>query len=380
MNTFSASPDYQEINMIKIIFLFIVIIHGLIHLMGFMKAFKLAEISQLIQRISRPSGILWLFSTLLFLAVAVLLLLKKEEWWMLAIVAIIASQILIVFSWQDAKYGTIPNIIILAAIILGFAVWNFNMQINREINTILSQSKVTEKTVITKQMLDSLPLPVQKWLNNSGIAGKEKIQSVYLKQTGLMKLKPEQKEWSKVEAEQYITTYKPAFLWKVDMPMMMSLVNIAGRDLFIDGQGEMQIRIASFISVVNASNNEKLNQAALQRYLAELVWYPSAAVSSYIIWESIDDRSAKATMIYKGVSGSVIFYFNEQGDTVKISAQRYKDIDENAQPKEWIGEVKENSIINGVKIPTQIDISWVLDGEVFTWYKLKISDVEYHYK
>jgi hypothetical protein len=40
--------------MIKPIFTFIVIIHGLIHLMGFLKAFQLAEINQLMQDIPRP--------------------------------------------------------------------------------------------------------------------------------------------------------------------------------------------------------------------------------------------------------------------------------------------------------------------------------------
>jgi len=42
--------------MLKIIFLFIVLIHALIHLLGFVKAFNLTEISQLTQPISKTSG------------------------------------------------------------------------------------------------------------------------------------------------------------------------------------------------------------------------------------------------------------------------------------------------------------------------------------
>lgn len=64
--------------MIRIIFAFIVIVHGLIHLMGFIKAFKLAEINQLTQNISKPTGLLWLLSALLFITALFVFLLNKD--------------------------------------------------------------------------------------------------------------------------------------------------------------------------------------------------------------------------------------------------------------------------------------------------------------
>jgi hypothetical protein len=363
----------------KVIFTFILVIHGLIHLMGFMKAFKLAEISQLKQSISKPAGIFWLLSTILFLGVAVFYVLDKKWWWMLALTAILISQIIIILSWQDAKFGTIANIIILIAIILGFGVWNFNLQVEGEINTVFAQNHYQEKTVVKEEMLSSLPPIVEKWLQNSGVVGNEKTHSVYLKQKGLIKLKPDQKKWTEAEAEQYITTDKPAFLWKVKMSMMPFL-NVFGRDYFVDGKGQLKMKIASLIPVANVDSNQKVNQSSLQRYLAELVWYPSAAISPYIKWGSIDQYTARANMTYKGVSGSVTFHFDEKGDLEKIWALRYKESDENAELKEWIGEVREFKTVNGIKIPTDMDISWVLDGEKFTWYQLKIPDIQYNIK
>jgi len=82
--------------MIKPIFTFIIIIHGLIHLMGFLKAFQLAEINQLMQDIPRPIGLLWLISTLLFIAVAAIFLLNNDWWWMIAVPALVLSQLLII--------------------------------------------------------------------------------------------------------------------------------------------------------------------------------------------------------------------------------------------------------------------------------------------
>ncbi len=85
--------------MIRIIFAFIVIVHGLIHLMGFIKAFKLAEINQLTQNISKPTGLLWLLSALLFITLLIVFLLNKDWWWIIATPVVILSLIPVV----DAK-------------------------------------------------------------------------------------------------------------------------------------------------------------------------------------------------------------------------------------------------------------------------------------
>jgi hypothetical protein len=58
----------------KIIFAVVLVVHGLIHLMGTLKAFGFAEIPQLTQQIDRPRGVLWLLAAVLLLATALSLL------------------------------------------------------------------------------------------------------------------------------------------------------------------------------------------------------------------------------------------------------------------------------------------------------------------
>ncbi|MGI6649622.1 MAG: DUF6544 family protein [Bacillota bacterium] len=358
----------------KTLFIGIAFIHGLIHLMGFIKAFELAKINQLTMSISKPMGILWLAAASLFLTIALLSLLQKDWWWIPALLAVILSQILIIMYWSDAKYGTIPNLIILLALTIGFAFWNFNTQVNQEIRETLAQIRL-EETIITEEMIKNLPNPVQRWLINSGVIGKEQIQTVYLKQKGFMKLKPEQKDWIEAEAEEYFTIDQPVFIWRVKSSMMG--LPVVGRDLFREGQGEMQIRLAGIIPVVNVANNPKINESALQRYLGEIIWFPTAALSSYIKWEPINEYSAKATMSYGGTTGSAVFYFNEQGEMTKFVAPRYKEITDE-EPTEWVATVKETQIINGIKLPTKLEATWMLDTGEFTWYKFEIADVRYN--
>ena len=115
--------------MIKAIFITIIIIHGLIHLMGFVKAIQLTEINQLTQTIPKPIGIIWLISTLLFIAVAAILI---------AIPAFVLSQLLIIMYWQDTKYGTLANVIILVGIVIGYGVWSFNRMVNDELKKFIA--------------------------------------------------------------------------------------------------------------------------------------------------------------------------------------------------------------------------------------------------
>lgn len=104
--------------MLRIIFIMLIVLHGLIHLMGFAKAFGLAEIQQLKLPISKTAGVLWLGAALLFLATSIDFYLMWKWWWVLALAGVVLSQILVIIYWKDAKFATIPNIIILIGALL----------------------------------------------------------------------------------------------------------------------------------------------------------------------------------------------------------------------------------------------------------------------
>jgi hypothetical protein len=108
---------------IRIIFSVVVILHGLIHLMGFVKAFRLAEIKEIKQEISKPMGLVWLLATLLTVGAGAVFLAGQAWWWLLAAPALLVSQAVIFLSWREAKYGTIANLILLAGGVLWVGGW-----------------------------------------------------------------------------------------------------------------------------------------------------------------------------------------------------------------------------------------------------------------
>lgn len=368
----------------KAVILLIIVLHGLIHLLGFVKEWNLAPVSQLsgatlvplTRNAAHLTGILWLATSLLCLITAMVLLLNKDWWWVPALAAVVVSQALIILYWKDARWGTIANGILLFATIIGYASWKFDKTVTKDVTRLFAAAPKNQRTIITATMLDGLPAPVQLWLQNSGSIGKEKIYTVRLKQNGLMRTKPEQEKWMHAVAKQYITVDNPAFVWNVALDMI-PFIPVTGRDKFVDGKGQITIRLLSLIPMINSAD-AKIDQGALQRYLAEMAWYPSAALSPYIKWEAIDATSAKATMTYKGVSGSVVFYFNSQGDITGCSADRYMGGGNNAALEKWVVQSERHGVMNGIKIPVKSTATWKLKTGDFTWYKLEITDVEYN--
>ncbi|NCT19333.1 MAG: hypothetical protein GW771_14030 [Flavobacteriia bacterium] len=362
----------------RIALIILIGIHGIIHLFGFLKAFGISEFNAISQPISKAFGLIWLLTFVVYAITMTLLIFQSNLWWFCGFLAVIASQVLIFNYWSDAKFGTIANLIILVAVIIAYSNFNFKNKIVEERKKLFERSQAVNEKVITKETISELPSIVQKWLINSGTIGKKPITNVHLTQELQLKLNPDQENWNNGKAEQYFTINPPAFNWNINT-QMNSIFEVTGRDKFENGSGEMTIKLLSLIPVANAKNHEKVNQASLQRYLAETVWFPSASLNPYITWEPLGENSSKATMEFKGVKGSGEFHFDVKGNFEKFVAMRYQDINAE-EPTEWTVIATKTEERNGIKIPVECEANWKLESGKWTWLKLKITDIQYNVK
>ena len=356
-------------------FVIIIGIHGIIHLMGFIKAFEVAGINQLSQYISKPIGILWLLTSILFIATSISYTYKKDWWYVVAIICIIISQTLIILYWKDAKFGTIANSIILLLSISAYGHNQFDKMVQKETKLMLENVQSENISIISKADINHLPEIIQKWIQNSDVVGKEKVIAGHLKQIGKMRTKPESK-WLYFTAAQHFNLENPAFIWttKVDA---MPIIKMIGRDKLYNGEGEMLIKLASLIPVVNQGKNDKINSGSMIRFLAEMCWFPSAALSDYIFWESIDETSAKATLTTNGKSVSGVFLFSDGGDLVSFETLRYYGSKNDSKLEKWFIKMDSYKVFNDIKIPNECEVIWKLKEGDFKWLDLEITDLEY---
>lgn len=360
----------------KILFAVILFIHALIHLMGFVKAFGLADIKELTLPISKPSGIIWLATTILFLVSLLLFLIKKDSWWILGATAMILSQVLIITAWHDARFGTLANVIVLIASLIGAGSGQFNRMVRSEVSSFVPSS-LSAGIPVRDSAIALLPPVVQKWLKHSGVIGKETIQKVHLYQTGQMRTKPDAK-WMPFEAEQWFRTEDPGFIWKAKVSAPPGLTMIA-RDQYKDGKGHMLIKLASLIPVADVKNKET-DQGSLLRYLAELAWFPSSALEPYLSWEEVDSLTAKVTMTYGGIEASGIYRYTQEGDMVSFEAKRYYDRKEGATLEDWHIQVDPDGYreFEGIRIPAKSTVTWKLKEGDLRWLELEVTEIFYN--
>ena len=85
----------------------VLVVHGLIHVLGFAKAVGLADLPQLTQPISPLLGAVWLLAALLFIAAAAALFVWPRGWWAIAACAIVVSMLLIVPTWTEDRKSVV---------------------------------------------------------------------------------------------------------------------------------------------------------------------------------------------------------------------------------------------------------------------------------
>lgn len=91
----------------------VLVVHGLIHMLGFAKAFGYAKLPALTQPVSRGWGLLWLAAALLLLVAAGMLGIAHRRFWVVGTIALVVSQVAIGSAWRDAWAGTIVNALLL---------------------------------------------------------------------------------------------------------------------------------------------------------------------------------------------------------------------------------------------------------------------------
>jgi hypothetical protein len=362
--------------MIGITFSIILTFHGLIHFIGYVKSVNPNSIRQVSLNVSKTIGIIWLIAGVLITSASCVYWLNIEWWWMVAIPSLVLSQVLIFKSWEDSKFGTVLNVIILVASLLAYGAWDFNSMVMNELNTFESIS-ASQGGIFTKEMMRGLPPVVQKWLKRSNMIDKKNIHNAHLTQTGQLRTTTDG-SWMPFRAEQWIKSEPPEFIWLADVRVVPG-IHLAGRDKYFDGKGHMLIKLLSLIPMTD-SYGKDIDQGAMLRYLGEIVWLPSAALNKNIQWEQLDSVTAQATMCYGGITASGIYKFNTEGDFMSFQAKRYYSRGNNSTLEEWFIKTEPNGYkeFEGIRVPVRLEVTWKLKEGDFTWLRLVIREIDFN--
>jgi uncharacterized membrane protein YphA (DoxX/SURF4 family) len=359
--------------MLRVVVAILLLLHGLIHLMGFTKAFGFAEIKTIAAQISKPMGLAWLFAALLCTASSLLLFSGKTSWWMIALPAMMLSQALIIPHWQDAKFGTIANLLILLAIVLSWGSWQFERSFLKDVRHELRRHQSEQAQPVTESDLSPLPAPVQRYLRKSGVVGRPRVLNMRVEFEGEMREKG--KDFFLFHSVQHnsFDAYTRLFY----MTARMKGIDVPGYHRYTDRHASMDIRLFGLIPVVRHSGPVMDKTETVTLFNDMCLMAPATLIDPRIRWEARDSLSAKAMFTNGTITISAILYFNTDGMLVDFVSDDRTEVNHNMQIP-FSTPIRSWQEINGRTFISEGDAVWHYPDGAFVYGRFRLKRIEYN--
>ena len=365
--------------MIRTVFLVVVIIHGLIHLMGFAKAFGFAGLPQLTLPIPRSLGLLWLTAGVLVVATAAALLLWPRGWWLLGALALVVSQGVILSSWRDAKAGTFANLVLLVGVLYGLASrgpWSLRADFERATHVTGPADPVA--AVLTEADLAALPEPVRRYVHRAGALGQPRPRSFRATWTGRIRSSATA-PWMTFTAEQVNRLDSPQRHFRMDAIMKGLPVDVL--HAFDERGATMRVRLLSVATMVDAKGTDLTRAETVTLFNDLCVLAPGALVSPLIAWESIDAHRARATFSLRGNTIRADLQFNNADELVDFSSEDRLAGSPDGRtftPLRWTTPLRNYAQMGPVRVATHGEAVWHPASGPYAYGEFELRSLAYN--
>jgi len=357
----------------KIVFTILLISHGLIHLLGHYNAYKPGKIDGMTMPVSRFYGFIWLAAAVLTVTSAILLLFNQVSWWLLGCLSLLLSQFLIVRFWQDARYGTIGNVILFFGLIVGYGSWSFHREYKADYNEGLKRTESISNQLVSESDLASLPKAVKKYLKYTGVVGQPRVKNVKVKLKAQMRNEGE--DWFSMRSEQYnfFDQYERLFFLRAKVKGLP----VTGYHKYKDDQAGMVIKALSFWPIIEEHGPEMFVAETVTLFNDMCIMAPATLISKDITWQEVNDTTVIGGFTNGSTTISATLEFNKLGQLVNfISDDRYNlDRKRNIRFSTPISDYKER---NGLTLATFGEAIWHNPEGAFVYGKFKIQSVRYN--
>lgn len=363
----------------KLLLALLAVMHGVIHLMGPVKAFELAELPQLTLPISRPLALVWAVAAILLFATATALYVWPRRWWVVGLLAALASQTVITTSWSDAKYGTIANGILFVGVVLGFlsqGPFSFRAEYDRAVRSELGRA--TDTTVITDADLAHLPAVVQTYLRTAGAVGQPRVRNFRARFRGQIRGGPNAR-WMTFTAEQLSSMDEPARLFLMEASMYG--VPVQALHMYVGPKATMRVKVASILQVADARGPD-MDRAETVTLLNDMcVLAPGALMTSRIRWQEVDSRTVRAHFTNAGHTISAELSFNDSGELTDFrSDDRLRSSSDGRvfTRTRWSTPVANYRAFGPHRVGVRGEARWHPEDGAFAYGRFQLDEIEYN--
>ncbi len=264
----------------------------------------------------------------------------------------------------------------------GAGVWlgaNHERRLTRTlIDSLLSEATSSAPKMVSFSELEALPPPVARYLRSALAPEQRRIRSVRIRQSGTLLVSPASDRRLPFEAQQAVAIGSPGFVWSARVRLAPG-VSLGVRDAYLDGGGSGRVALWSALPLAREEPGTEMSSGALQRYLAEAAWYPTALLPSEgVRWTDLDDRRALATLADHGIEVSLEFRFDEAGLVESIyTPARWGRFDGRFEQHAWEGFFRRYERHDGILVPTEAEVGWHLPQGWWPFWHARVSAIEH---
>src|SRR5664279_63821 len=368
--------------MIRIVVASLFVLHGLIHLFGFAKAFGFADLPLLAQSISEPVGVLWLMAALLCFAAAAALFVTPRRWWIVAALAVAASQIVIATSWSDASVGTVANLLLFVAVLYGFAARGpFSLRAEFE-HALAREWPSADPRLVTEDDLAALPEPLQRYLRRAEVVGRPSVVDFRARFTGRIRSGPDS-PWMTFTADQMNILDTPRRFFRMDARMKGLPVDVLHS--FDDKGATMRVRLLSVRTMVDAHGADMTRAETVTLFNDMCVLAPGALIfatsNSSVTWESLDANHVIGHFTLGVNTITAELTFDDDGDLVDfVSDDRAAGSPDGRTftPVRWSTPVHDYARVGPARVATKAETRWHPATGAWTYGEFALTSLTYN--
>lgn len=227
--------------------------------------------------------------------------------------------------------------------------------------------------------LAGLPGPVQRYLRTALQPGQHMIATVTLEHAGTFNMSERGERWLEFTSDQHVVLARPGFDWDARIRLLPGLA-LRVHDAYVAGEGILTVRLLG-LPVMNLHGTAELARGELMRFLAEAAWYPTALLPSQgVHWSPLDDTHARADLTDGGVQVSLTFGFRADGLIESVRAEdRGRMAEGRAIPTPWEGRWSDYEERDGMQVPLEGEVAWILTGSRKPYWRGRITRLEYEH-
>lgn len=272
------------------------------------------------------------------------------------------------------------SLIALGSLLIFFGAYAWQRGTNK-LRTKLAATQTPINTLFYDESeLENLPAPVQRYFKAVLKNQAPIIKAAYFHQTGTFNMGETTPQWRRFEADQQVFTHTPGFDWNARISIFPGF-NVYVHDAYVAGEGLLQAKLLGIFPVANIGGTPEAAQGELMRYLSEGVWYPTALLPSQgVLWQAIDDTSARATLTDGNTSVSLDFHFDANGlvDTIHADS-RTRGVGAKIANAPWDIRLWNYQSFQGMKVPTEGEVAWALPNGAYPYWRGRVDNARYQF-